>query len=211
MNTSASPNTVEPSEGILRPALTLLIVLSLLTGLLYPLLITAAAQTLFPEAANGSLIRDANGEVIGSALIGQPFSQPGYFWSRPSATSPAAYNGAASSGSNLGPLNPALTDTIQARVQALRIADPSQTAPVPVDLVTSSASGLDPHISAQAALFQLPRVARVRGLSETQVRTLIDAHTEYPLLGVIGEKRVHVLRLNRALDAVVEPAAAPAR
>ena len=205
MNTSASPTTATPNEGLWRPALTLLIVLSLITGLLYPLLITAAAQALFPEAANGSLIRDTGGRVVGSALIGQSFTQPGYFWSRTSATSGTPYNGAASSGSNLGPLNPALTEAIQARVQALRSADPGQTAPVPVDLVTSSASGLDPHISAQAALFQLPRVARVRGLPEEKVRALIDAHTEQALFGVLGETRVHVLRLNLALDVLGAP------
>lgn len=200
MNITTS-NASETPEGLWRPALTLLIVLTLLTGLLYPLLVTLAAQTLFPEQANGSLLRDAKGKVIGSALIGQAFTQPKYFWSRPSATAPGPYYAAASSGSNLGPSNPALSEAVRERVQALRSADPSQTAPVPVDLVTTSASGLDPHISLQAAQYQQARVARARGLSEAQVQTLLDAHTELALFGIFGESRVNVLKLNLALDA----------
>lgn len=194
-------NTAADAEGLWRPALTLLIVLTLLTGLLYPLVVTLVAQRLFPEQANGSLISDAKGKVIGSTLIGQAFTEPKYFWSRPSATGGTPYNAAASSGTNLGPLNPALTQAVSERVQALRAADPSQTAPVPVDLVTTSASGLDPHISLAAAHYQLPRVARARGLSVAQVQTLLDAHTEQPLFGMLGEARVHVLKLNLALDA----------
>ena len=203
MNANTSNAHEQSTEGLWRPALTLFLILSVITGLLYPLLITLAAQRLFPTQAGGSLMVDARGQIVGSTLIGQSFSAPGYFWSRPSATATEPYNAAASSGSNLGPLNPALTEAIAQRVQTLRSADPTQTAPIPVDLVTSSASGLDPHISAQAALFQLPRVARVRGLSEAQLRALIDRYTEQPLFGFIGETRVHVLRLNLALDAAV--------
>lgn len=184
----------------LRPALTLFVALSLVTGLAYPLLVTGIAQIAFPGAANGSLIvRD--GKVVGSELIGQSFSDPKHFWSRPSATSPMAYNGAGSSGSNQGPSNPALAEAVKARVEALRAADPGNGAPVPVDLVTASASGLDPHISRAAADYQVARVARTRGLPEDKVRALVARHAEMPLLGFIGEPRVHVLRLNLALDA----------
>ena len=185
----------------LRPALVLFLVLSLLTGLIYPLAVTGVAQIAFPHAANGSLI-ERGGKAVGSDLIGQSFSDPKHFWSRPSATSPMAYNAANSGGSNQGPMHPALADAVKARIAALRAADPGNTAPVPVpvDLVTASASGLDPHISRAAADYQLARVAKARALPEGQVRALIDQHTEQPLLGFIGEARVHVLRLNLALD-----------
>jgi K+-transporting ATPase ATPase C chain len=184
----------------LRPALVLFVLLSLITGLAYPLLVTGVAQLAFPAQAHGSLIvRD--GRVVGSELIGQAFAEPKYFWSRPSATSPMPYNAANSGGSNLGPGNPALADAVKARIDALRAADPGHTAPIPVDLVTASASGLDPHISRAAADWQLARVARVRGLTEPKLRALVEQHTEQPLLGFIGEARVHVLRLNLDLDA----------
>lgn len=185
----------------LRPALVLFVLLSLITGLAYPLLVTGIAQLAFPAQANGSLIvRD--GKVLGSELIGQAFADPKYFWGRPSATSPMPYNAANSAGSNLGPSNPALADAVKARIDALRAADPGNQAPIPVDLVTASASGLDPHISRAAADWQLARVARVRGLPEARVRELVEQHTAGPRLGFIGETRVHVLRLNLALDAV---------
>lgn len=190
-----------PAAGLLRPALTLFITLSLITGLAYPLLVTGIAQAVFPEAANGSLIR-RDGQLIGSRLIGQPFNDPKHFWSRPSATGPMAYNASSSSGSNLGPLNPALADAVKARIEALRKADPGNTAPVPVDLVTTSGSGLDPHISRAAADYQAARVAKARGLPEARVRALIEQHTEGAWLGLIGEARVNVLALNLALDAV---------
>jgi K+-transporting ATPase ATPase C chain len=188
------------TEGLLRPALLLFVLLSLVTGLLYPLLVTGVAQVAFRDAANGSLI-ERDGKVIGSRLIGQPFSDPKHFWSRPSATSPMANNGGASSGSNLGPLNPALHDAVKARIEALRAADPGNTAPVPIDLVTASASGLDPHISVAAANYQAPRVAKARDMQEAKLRELIEQHTEGRWLGFIGEPRVNVLELNLALDA----------
>ena len=189
-----------PGEGLMRPALTLFVLLSLVTGLAYPLAVTGIAQLAFPQAANGSLIlRD--GKVVGSRLIGQSFSDPRHFWGRPSATSPMPYNATNSSGSNLGPSNPALADAVRARIAALRAADPGNAAPVPVDLVTASASGLDPHISRAAADYQLARVARARGAPEAQIRALLDAHTQGPWLGFIGESRVDVLALNLALDA----------
>lgn len=184
----------------LRPALTLFVALSLVTGLAYPLAVTGIAQLVFAERANGSLIvRD--GKAVGSDLIGQAFSDPGHFWSRPSATSPMPYNAANSSGSNQGPSNPALAEAVKARIEALRAADPGNTAPVPVDLVTASASGLDPHISRAAADYQVARVARARGLPERLVRDRVEQHTEQALFGFIGEPRVQVLRLNLALDA----------
>ena len=186
---------------IFRPALVLFLVLTLLTGMAYPLLVTAAAQALFPAQAAGSLIlRD--GKPVGSVLIGQNFSDPGHFWSRLSATGPMPYNAAASSGSNLGPLNPALTDAVKGRLDALRAADPGNTAPVPVDLVTASASGLDPHISPAGARYQVARVARARGLPADKVEALVDRHTDEPLFDILGEPRVNVLRLNLALDAL---------
>ena len=200
--TSVSPRdaTAAPQEGLLRPALTLFIVLSIVTGLAYPLLTTGVAQAVFPHQANGSLVKDAQGQVIGSALIGQPFSDPKHFWSRPSATAPMAYNASASTGSNQGPSNPALHDAVKGRIEALRAADPGNTAPVPIDLVTSSGSGLDPQISRAAADYQAARVARARGLPEGQVRALVAEHTEGQWLGFLGEPRVNVLALNLALD-----------
>jgi len=184
--------------SIIRPALVLLFLLSVLTGVVYPAVVTGVAQAAFPSQANGSLIV-TDGEVRGSALIGQPFDEPRYFWSRPSATSPA-YNGGASTGSNLGPLNPALTDAVKARVEALRAADPGNGAPVPVDLVTASGSGLDPHVSPAAALYQADRVARAQGLDSARVRQLVQDHVEGRDLGLLGEPRVNVLQLNLALD-----------
>jgi K+-transporting ATPase ATPase C chain len=185
----------------IRPAVTLLLIMTLLTGIAYPLLVTGIARALFPAQAGGSLIVK-DGNAVGSRLIGQPFSDPKYFWSRPSATAPQPYNGLASGGSNLGPLNPALTDGIKARIQALHEADPGNTAPVPVDLVTASGSGLDPEISLAAANYQAARVARVRGLQLQTVQALIAAHAQGRLLGVIGEPRVNVLELNLALDGI---------
>ena len=183
----------------LRPALSMLLVFTLLTGVVYPLTVTGLAQLVFPQQANGSLIvRD--GKVIGSELIGQHFDDPKYFWGRPSATSPFPYNAAASSGSNLGPTNPALIDAVKIRVAALRAADPDNQAPVPVDLVTASGSGLDPHITPAAALYQAHRVARLRGLEENQVKDLVARSTEGRQFGVLGEPRVNVLKLNLALD-----------
>jgi K+-transporting ATPase ATPase C chain len=183
-----------------RPALTLLASLSLLLGLLYPAVITIVAHVAFPRQAHGSLILKA-GRPMGSALIGQPFSDPGYFWARPSATGSFPYNAAASSGSNLGPTNPALTDAIRDRMRTLREADPDNAAPVPVDLVTASGSGLDPHISPAAAQFQVHRVARARHIDEAALRELIARFTEDRQLGILGEPRVNVLQLNLSLDA----------
>jgi K+-transporting ATPase ATPase C chain len=186
----------------LRPALVLFFVLSLITGLVYPLAVTGIAQLAFADSANGSLVRQG-GQVVGSELIGQAFGDQKHFWSRPSATSPRPYDAANSGGSNQGPLHPDLAAAVKARVAALRAADPDNLAPVPVDLVTASASGLDPHISRAAADYQAARVARARGLPEARVRQLVDQHTEAPWLGFIGEPRVHVLRLNLALDAAI--------
>jgi K+-transporting ATPase ATPase C chain len=183
----------------IRPALALLLVLTVITGLIYPLAITGIAHFAFPRQAQGSLIvRD--GVVVGSSWIGQPFSESKYFWGRPSATSPP-YNAGASSGSNFGPLNPALLDQARARIDSLRAADPGARGPVPVDLVTASGSGLDPHISPAAAEYQVGRVARARGLAPEEVRRLIAAHTTGRFLGLIGEPVVNVLELNLALDA----------
>lgn len=184
----------------LRPALVLFVLLSALTGIAYPLLVTGVAQVAFADAANGSLVMK-DGKAVGSSLIGQAFSEPGHFWSRPSATGPMGYNASASGGSNLGPLNPALTDAVKVRIKALRAADPGNWAPVPADLVTASASGLDPDISRAAADYQVARVARVRGLPAAQVRTLVQRHSQGAWLGFIGEPRVNVLALNLALDA----------
>ncbi len=186
---------------ILRPVLVLFFVLSLLTGIAYPLVVTGLAKALFPAQAAGSLVvRD--GKAIGSTLIGQNFSDPKNFWGRPSATGPMPYNASASSGSNQGPLNPALTDAVKGRVEALRAADPGSTAPVPVDLVTASASGLDPHISPAAARYQVARVAKARSQPADKVQAVVDQLTEKPLLGFFGEARVNVLQLNLALDAL---------
>jgi K+-transporting ATPase ATPase C chain len=189
------------SQSLLRPAITLLVLMTLMTGIGYPLVVTAVAKILFPGQAAGSLIVK-DGKPVGSHLIGQAFSDPKYFWSRPSATSPQPDNGLSSGGSNLGPLNPALTDAVKARIAALRAADPTNHAPVPVDLVTASASGLDPDISPAAAYYQAARIARIRRLSPDAVRALISAHTRGRLLGVIGEPRVNVLELNLALDTM---------
>jgi K+-transporting ATPase ATPase C chain len=192
--------------SIARPAVVLLAAFTLLTGLLYPLVVTGLAQAIFPYQANGSLIRTSGapgiGGTAGSALIGQPFDDPGYFWGRPSATVPFPYNAGASSGSNLGPSNPAFVEAVRARLAALREADPGNTQPVPVDLVTASASGLDPHISVAAALYQVPRVARARGLDEDAVRQLLAQQTLGRQYGILGEPRVNVLKLNLALDGV---------
>ncbi len=188
-------------KTVLRPALVLLIALSLLTGLAYPLLVTGLAQTLFPAQAQGSLILQA-GTPVGSALIGQSFSSPAYFWGRPSATGPMPYNANASSGANQALSNPAFLEAVKSRVAALRAADPGNSAPVPADLVLSSASGLDPHISPAAAAYQVARVARLRGLQTAQVQALVDAQTEGRYWGLFGEPRVHVLRLNLALGGL---------
>ncbi len=181
------------------PALRMVAVLSVLTGVAYPLLVTGLAQLVFPGPANGSLIQ-SDGKAVGSALIGQPFDHPKYFWSRPSATSPQPYNAMGSTGSNQGARNPALADAVSGRIKALRDADPGNAAPVPVDLVTASGSGLDPDISIAAAAYQAPRVARVRGLSVDQVMELVAEHAQGRTLGVLGEPRVNVLTLNLALD-----------
>jgi K+-transporting ATPase ATPase C chain len=185
--------------AILRPAIVLFALLSVLTGIIYPLIITAVANVAFPDEASGSLMM-RDGRPVGSQLIGQSFSEPKYFWSRPSATAPQPYNGASSGGSNLGPLNPALTDAVKTRIQALQAADPLNKAPVPVDLVTASGSGLDPHISAAAAQYQIARVARARRLDLWAVQALVSSHTQGRLWGVFGEPRVNVLELNLALD-----------
>jgi K+-transporting ATPase ATPase C chain len=186
-------------SAIIRPAIVLFALLTVLTGVIYPLVVTVIASVAFPDQARGSLIV-RNGKPIGSQLIGQNFSDPKYFWSRPSATSPQPYNGASSGGSNLGPLNPALTDAVKMRIQALQAADPGNKAPVPVDLVTASGSGLDPHISVAAAQYQMARVARARGLNRSAIQALVAAHMRGRLWGVLGEARVNVLELNLALD-----------
>lgn len=188
-----------PVQSLIRPALVVFVLLSAVTGIAYPLLVTGIAQGVFPAQAAGSLV-ERDGKPVGSSLIGQPFSDPKYFWGRPSATATMPNNASASGGSNLGPLNPALTDAVKGRIEAMRAADPGIIAPVPVDLVTTSASGLDPHISVAAARYQAGRVARLRQLDPARVRALIDAHTEGRLLGFIGEPRVNVLLLNLALD-----------
>jgi K+-transporting ATPase ATPase C chain len=185
--------------GQFLPALRMLVVLSILTGVVYPLLVTGIAQLAFPNAANGSLI-ESGGKQVGSTLIGQPFDDPKYFWSRPSATSPQPYNGASSSGSNQGPRNPALADAVKDRIKALRDADPDNKAAVPVDLVTASGSGLDPDISVAAAEYQLHRVAKARGIPEDKVRALVGESTLARTFGLLGEPRVNVLALNLALD-----------
>lgn len=186
---------------IFRQAVLMLFALTLVTGVAYPLLVTGIAQVAFGRAAAGSFI-ERDGRVVGSELIGQPFSDPKYFWGRPSATSPMPYNAGASSGSNLGPLNPALADAVKARIEALRKADPENPAPVPIDLVTASASGLDPQISPAAADYQVARVAKARGLPVDDVRRLVAQHTAGRQFGFLGEPGINVLELNLALDKV---------
>jgi K+-transporting ATPase ATPase C chain len=186
---------------LLRPAIILFLILTVLTGFVYPLAVTGIGRLLFRDEAAGSLVI-ANGQPIGSRLIGQSFTAPGYFWSRPSATAPQPYNAIASAGSNQGPLNPALTDAIKTRIEALKAADPTNTQPIPVDLVTASGSGLDPDISVAAARYQAGRVAKARGLALDQVQSLIAAQARGRLLGLLGEPRVNVLELNLALDAL---------
>jgi len=188
-------------KALIRPAISLFVVLTVVTGVIYPLAVTGVAKAAFPHQAAGSLIVE-NGKTVGSSLIGQNFTDPKFFWGRPSATSPMANNGQGSAGSNLGPLNPALTDAIKGRVDALRAADPGNKAAVPVDLVTTSASGLDPEISLAAAQYQAPRVARLRGLSPSVVDDLITRHTQGRLFGLLGEPRVNVLELNLDLQHV---------
>lgn len=183
----------------LRPAWVVFVLLSVLTGVVYPLVVTGVAQAALRDQANGSILV-AGGRTVGSRLLGQPFASPKYFWGRPSATSPQPYNGAVSSGSNRGPLDPALATAVKERIAALRTADPGNTAPVPVDLVTASASGLDPHISPAAAEYQLARVARRRGVSPDEVRKLMQQATEGRTFGIFGEPRVNVLELNLSLD-----------
>jgi K+-transporting ATPase ATPase C chain len=185
----------------LKSAVLMLIALSVLTGVVYPLVVTGIAQAGFSSQASGSLI-ERDGKAVGSALIGQPFSDPKYFWSRPSATGPVPYNAAASSGSNQGPLNPALADAVRARIEALRQADPDNQAAVPVDLITASGSGLDPHITPAAAAYQVARVAKARGLAADRVQALVAEYTEGRQLGFLGEPRVNVLKLNLALDGL---------
>jgi len=184
---------------ILRPTIVLFVALSAVTGIVYPLAVTGIAKAAFPAQAAGSLI-EAGGKTVGSALIGQNFSDPKNFWGRPSATGPMANNAGASSGSNLGPLNPALVDAVKGRIAALQAADPDNKRPVPVDLVTASGSGLDPHISVAAANYQASRVARARGVPLAQVQALIEQNTEGQLFGFLGEPRVNVLKLNLALS-----------
>jgi K+-transporting ATPase ATPase C chain len=193
----------EPTQAsfrsLLHTSIGMLVAWTVLAGIAYPLLVTAVAHAAFGDRARGSLI-EKNGRVVGSELIGQPFEDPGYFWSRLSATTPAPYNAGASTGSNLGPTNDAVSLAAKARIEALRAADPGNVAPIPVDLVTSSASGLDPHISPASAYYQVPRVARARHLDEGAVRRLVEKSVEPRLFGVLGEPRVNVLRLNLALD-----------
>jgi K+-transporting ATPase ATPase C chain len=179
--------------------------LTVLTGVIYPLAVTGISRILFPDEAGGSLILK-NGRIVGSRLIGQPFSSPEYFWGRPSSAGASGYDAAASSGSNDGPLHPALPERVKGRLAALRAAEPRDDRPVPADLVTSSGSGLDPHISIASALYQVPRVARSRGMDERQVRELVGAHTEGRQFGFLGEPRVNVLELNLALDSVASVA-----
>jgi K+-transporting ATPase ATPase C chain len=188
-------------RSLIRPAVVMFLFFTVLTGLLYPLAITGIAQGAFAHAASGSIV-SRDGKPIGSSLVGQSFSDPKYFWGRPSATSPQPYAGTASGGSNLGPLNPALIDGIKGRIQALRTADPANTAPIPIDLITASASGLDPEESIAAAVYQVPRIARVRGLPVPEVRSLVDSQAQGRAFGILGEPRVNVLALNLALDGL---------
>jgi K+-transporting ATPase ATPase C chain len=200
----------------IRPAIVALLMLTLVTGVLYPLAVTGIAVVAFPHQAGGSIIVAANGKAVGSSLIGQFFDDPCYFWPRPSATVPVAYtafngeNGTSSTGSNQGPTNPALVQAVKKRADALRKADPTNPKPIPVDLVTASASGLDPHISPAAADYQVARVARARGMSEDNLRQLVTSHTEGRQLEALGEPRVNVLELNLALDRARTPATNPA-
>jgi K+-transporting ATPase ATPase C chain len=187
---------------LIRPALILFVLLSAITGLLYPMLMTGLGKVVFSESTSGSLVYDKEGKPIGSELIGQSFSSPKYFWSRPSATRPQPYNATASSGSNQGPLNPTLADAVKSRVEALRAADPDNKSPVPVDLVTASASGLDPHISPEAAEYQIGRVARERKIEVDKLRRLVAQQTEGRQWGIFGEPHINVLKLNLALDAL---------
>ena len=184
-----------------KPAIILFVLLSVLTGVIYPAVVTGLAQLLFTSQANGSQLTDNGGKPMGSSLIGQPFSNPGHFWGRPSATGPFPYNAGASSGSNLGPTNPALVEAVKARIEALTAADPDNKTPVPVDLITASGSGLDPHISPAAADYQINRVATARHLKPEKLRALVDANTQSRQWGFLGEPRVNVLTLNLALDA----------
>lgn len=200
---TVNPHPAETSapESLLRPAIVLFVLLSAITGLLYPLAVTGVAQLAMPAAANGSLVvRD--GQVVGSALIGQSFTDPKHFWGRPSATGPMPYNASASSGSNQGPLNPALSDAVKGRIEAIKAVDRNNVAPIPADLVNASASGLDPHISPEAATYQVARVAGQRHLLPADVKALVDQHTEGRQWGVFGEPRVNVLQLNIALDSL---------
>lgn len=186
----------------LKPAIIIFALMTLLTGVVYPLVVTVLAQAIFPEKAEGSLLTDGKGKVIGSELIGQSFSEPRYFWGRPSATSPNAYNAAASSGSNLGVNNPALVDAVKTRIETLKAVDPENKTPVPVDLITASGSGLDPHISIAAANYQIKRVAKARHVSPEKLRALIEQNTQSREFGFLGEPRVNVLKLNLALDGM---------
>lgn len=186
---------------LFRPALTFLVLFTLLLGVGYPALLTLAAHTFFPTEAEGNII-NTNGKISGSRLIGQSFSDPKYFWGRPSATERFDYNAAASSASNLSPGNPALIEAVQQRIDALKTADPKNTAPIPIDLVTSSGSGLDPHITPAAALYQVPRIAKARNMPEEALRDLIARHTEKRTLGFLGEERINVLILNRTMDGI---------
>lgn len=186
---------------IARIAALQLMIFTVITGVIYPVAVTVVAQVVFPHAANGSII-EKDGKKLGSELIGQPFDDPKYFWSRPSATGPSPYNSMASSGSNQAPTNPALIEAVKTRIERLKAADPANPAPIPVDLVTTSGSGLDPHISPAAALYQVSRVARVRGLPEDKVREIVRQQTQAPTLGFLGQPRVNVLLLNLALDEI---------
>jgi len=189
---------------IARIAALQLIVFSVITGIVYPIAVTVVAQVIFPHAANGSII-EKDGKKLGSELIGQLFDDPKYFWSRPSATGPSPNNAMASSGANLGPTNPALIDAVKGRIEKLQAADPGNSSPIPVDLVTASGSGLDPHISPAAAAYQVPRVVRIRGLAEDRVRELVARQTQSPTIGFLGQPRVNVLLLNLALDEIGSP------
>jgi len=201
MNTAIKQGIIMKKQGLVRPLITLFVVLTAITGIAYPLVVTGIGQGLFKSQANGSLI-ESNGTVVGSALIGQQFDAPEYFWGRLSATSPQPYNAANSGGSNLGPTNSALQDEVKGRLAALKAADPTSTGPVPVDLVTSSGSGLDPEITPAAAQYQLNRVAKARGLPVDKVQDLIASYTSGRQFGILGEARVNVLELNLALDAL---------